>query len=204
MSVNGDIESQLQCVVPDSKDNGDFESKLNALELAIKSDKDKDKTNSGDATPRAGDFALCCGGCIGFILLLGLLAGCISYLVFGIIFLVKCFDVANDCKDSKLWEYVLVSMVLSLMRSNAKSNSGDDHVVETSVYVCTLVCFGLIDLGLATWGGIELWENSCDELSETNLWKFGLATFSLQVSFGVLFTFLIPLGLFVASFCTSK
>lgn len=186
------------------------DSDLDALELAITNDKPNSsdvasvETNSGDDKSGAEGCIMCCGGCIGFILVLGLVAGYISYLVFGITFLVKCFDVANDCKDSKLWEYVLVSMVLSLMRSNAKSNSGDDHVVKTSVYVCTLVCFGLIEFGLATWGGIELWENSCDELTDTNLWKFGLATFSLQVSSGVLFTFLIPLGLFVASFCTSK
>lgn len=154
------------------------------------------------AAPDVGYFALCCGGCIGFILLLGLLAGCISYLVFGIIFLVKCYDVANDCKDSKLWEYVLVSMVLSLMKSNAKSSSGDDHEVKASV--CTFVCFGLMEFGLAIWGSIELWENSCDELSETNLWKFALATFSIQVSFGVIFAVLFPLGVFAASFCASK
>lgn len=161
-------------------------------------------TKNADNKPKAENCIVCCGGCMGFILVLGLIAGYISYMVFGTTFLIKDYDVANDCKDSKLWEYVLVSMVLSLLRSKTKSNKDDDHVVETSVYVCTLVCFGLIEFGLAIWGSIELWENSCDELSETNLWKFGLATFSLQVSSGVLFTFLIPLGLFVASFCTSK
>ena len=52
---------------------------------------------------------------------------------------------------------------------------------------------GLIECGLAIWGGIELWEKSCSDLSDTNLWKIGLVTFVLQVIFATVFLVIMPI-----------
>ena len=37
-----------------------------------------------------------------------------------------------------------------------------------------------MNLCLSIWGGIELWQQSCDKLSNSNLWKFSLVAFILQ------------------------
>lgn len=118
---------------------------------------------------------MCCG-CIG---VLGLFAGAIAYIVFGIMYLVQDYDVAHDCKDSSLWAYVLVAIILSLGRTNSKKAFDDES--ELGVKICTLGCVGLIELGLGIWGGIELFSKSCSDLQDSNLWKFGLATFIIQM-----------------------
>lgn len=132
--------------------------------------------------------------CCGCLLILGLFAGAISYIVFGIMYLVQDYDIAHDCKDSSLWAYVLVAIILSLSRGNAKNAvAEDDDIASVQSTICTCVCLGLIESGLAIWGGIELWDKSCDDLSDSNLWTFGLVTFILQAFCGTLFLVIMPM-----------
>ena len=119
--------------------------------------------------------------------------GAILYLIFGILYLVQDYDLANDCKGSNLWVYVLVAIVLSFSRFGSK-NSNDEN---NNINICILFCLGLIEMGLAIWGGIELWDKSCENLKDSNLWKFGLATFCIQSFFSFLFVFVVPVLLCV-------
>ena len=131
----------------------------------------------------------CCGLCLGALLILGIIAGAIAYLVFGIMYLVEDYQIAKDCSGSNLWAYVLTAVILSFTRSGAKNSSNE----EGGPVLCLLFCLGIIEGGLATWGGIELWQNSCSDLSDSNLWKFGLATFCIQVFCASLFLVIMPI-----------
>jgi hypothetical protein len=101
--------------------------------------------------------------------------------VFAIKFLVDNYDDAKDC-NLDLWIYVLVSIILAFTRSGSIKSSDDKNNNEESPFICVLICIGLIEVGLASWGGVELWEKSCVDLKETNLWTIGLVTFIIQVS----------------------
>ena len=63
---------------------------------------------------------------------------------------------------------------------------------------------GLIECGLAIWGGIELWEKSYSDLSDTNLWEIGLVTFVLQVICTTVFLVVMPIVMYVNSFKDSN
>ena len=142
-----------------------------------------------------GVFLICCG-CISA---LALVAGAIAYIVFGIMFLVQDYDVAHDCGGSSLWAYVLTALILAWSRGSAKNAQDDNNQVN----FCVLICLGLIEGGLAIWGGIELFGNSCDDLSESNLWTFGLVTFILQTFVASICLVIIPLLVVCCECCCS-
>ena len=133
----------------------------------------------------------CCGVCSLFLFALAVIAGVVAYLVFGIMYLVQDYDVAHDCGGSSLWAYVLTAIILAWGRSGAKNTSSDSDSVGGTI--CMLVCLGLIEAGLAIWGGVELWHKSCDDLQDSNIWKFGLATFCIQTFCATLFLIIMPL-----------
>ena len=107
-----------------------------------------------------------------------LLAGALSYYIFGIIFLIQDYNVSNECKDSSLWEYVLVSLILSTSYLKYK-NDGEENGVDKQVVL--LVLLGIINLAISIWGGLELFYKSCDDLNDSNLWIFGVISFGLQL-----------------------
>ena len=39
--------------------------------------------------------------------------GVLMYLIFGYLFLVNDYNIANKCKDSNLWAFVLVNIIIS-------------------------------------------------------------------------------------------
>ena len=126
----------------------------------------------------------CCLDCVvlftTIILCLGLIGGAIAYIVFGIKYLIEDYEEAHDCKGSSLWEYVLVGVVLFVfdlfgINSNKNMDSKVDYIV------ILIVMIGIINLCLALWGGYELWNNSCDDLTDSNLWIFGFVTFISEV-----------------------
>ena len=133
-------------------------------------------------------LAIFCG-VLGSILLLGLVGCIFAYIVFGIIFLVDDYKTAKDCENSTLWAYVLVSVIVTFLRLNGKKN----EKVPIEAVLCNLICLGAVEVGFASWGGIEIWKNSCDDLKDTSLWEFALVTFSMQVVFGVLFLIIVPI-----------
>ena len=101
----------------------------------------------------------------------------ICYIVFAILYLVKDYNVWNDCEsNSYLWPYVLVAIILSLNKSNVK-NSGDED------QLATIIAGFILEFGLMCWGGVELFNklDNCQDLRDSNLWKVGLVTFILQL-----------------------
>lgn len=114
---------------------------------------------------------------IGFILLLLILVGCVvTYITFSILYLIEYYNTASKCENSHLWEYLLVSLVLSIV--NFKVDSKED---ESERKIIAIVILGITDLGLSIWGGIELWDKCCDELRNTYLWTFSLISFFTQL-----------------------
>lgn len=137
-----------------------------------------------------GSFSECLQ-CTGyFIAVISLLGATVSYIVFGIIYLIQDYGISNECKGSNLWEYVLVSMILACTNVSVKTN---DEKVDLSA--CVIAIIGVINLSLSTWGGIELWDYSysCDELFNSNLWKVGLASFILQITTTVICVIVPPI-----------
>lgn len=172
-NMNNNIESNMNLSTNQSEDeNYRYMSnkKVQFQTRDLESGLGEEKSNSEYVCETCLYCNLCIFG-------LGLVAGCVAYIVFGIMFLVQDYNVANDCKGSNLWEYALVACILSFSRSNA-SNATDKDSGGFNFGV--LVCLGLIEAGLGIWGGIELFSNSCDDLTESNLWTFCFVTFILQ------------------------
>lgn len=145
------------------------------------------------------DSLMCLGACCMFITAIGVIGCVIAYIVFGIMYLVQDYDIAHDCDESALWAYVLTALILSLLRSGGKNAQDND-----GLNFCVLVCLGLIELGLAIWGGVELWVKSCDSLINTNIWKFALATFILQSFVATLLLIVIPLVFILLALCNKN
>lgn len=142
-------------------------------------------------------FAMCSFCSIG-VLVLGIIGGSISYLVFGIMFLVEDYPrKSNECNDLNLWVYVLVCVILSFNRFMVRSNKENKSSESTSAIVSMIVCKGFIELGLSIWGGVEVFNSECDD---TNLWKFALATFIIQLSLATICLLFVPLGYYCLTY----
>lgn len=130
-----------------------------------------------------------CFGCSLFLLLLAFCAASVAYIVFGIIFLIDDYKIASECHNSSLWGYVLTSIIIAFLRAGAhksKDNEGN---------LCVLICLGIVELCFGIWGGVELFEKSCDDLTKTRLWTFAAVTFSLQIFVASLLLVIIPITL---------
>lgn len=128
---------------------------------------------------------ICCLSFLAVILISGLLA----YIVNGIIFLIQDYRISNECKGSNLWEYILVSMILTTTNFSIKTDN-------FTLFAILVIIIGIINLCMCIWGGIELWNYSCDDLTETNLWRVGLASFILQLTVSLICILTMPFMLF--------
>ncbi len=133
----------------------------------------------------------CMGPTLMLTLVMGVIAGAISYVVFAIKFLVEDYDTWRECDDSNLWIYVLVSLIISVNKKGASDTSDDNFAV--------LFCVCMIELGFAIWGSIELFDqvDSCPELRDSDLWSIGLATFIMQLIVGSMVVLIPLVGLIV-------
>jgi hypothetical protein len=59
--------------------------------------------------------------------------------------------------------------------------------------IFNFIGFGIIYAGLSIWGYFELWNNSCNDLDNSNLWKFGEVTFFSQSVVAIIFLVVVPL-----------
>ena len=112
----------------------------------------------------------CCLTTLGIIIFI---SGAISYMVFSILYLIYFYNDAMECKNSHLWEYVLVSLIFSTVSIKLKSDNNE-------IFAISIVIIGIINLCVALWGGIELWQICCSKLLYSNLWNIGLASFIIQ------------------------
>ena len=119
------------------------------------------------------------------MLALSFVSGCVAYVTIGIIYLIQDFSIAGECAvQLSLWSYVLVSLVLFFSRFLLdRDDSG----------IGTVTAIAAIDLSLAVWGSIELFQeaNSCDMLYYSKLWDYGLATFIMQLCTTLFAVFLL-------------
>lgn len=144
-------------------------------------------------TNRNDDLKICIVTSLLLILSIALIGAAICYVVFGIIFLVKDYKIAEECKGSSLWEYALVTVingVLALLNQTLRKDL-EEHL---ELYYILSVLF---NTGLGIWGGIELFSKSCDNLEKSELWTFGLVAFISQIFVVVL---LSPYCIFVLIF----
>jgi hypothetical protein len=114
------------------------------------------------------------GICIYSILLLLILI----YYVLGIVYLESDKKLWDDCKDSFLWIYVIVSMVLMLLTKG--------FIVYSLIYnkIILRIVLIVLDIGLIIWGGFELYGSRlCEGLETSNLWDIGIASFLINITF---------------------
>ena len=113
--------------------------------------------------------ALCCGGLLTMSLIIGATGGCILYVVFVIIALGNDKDLSDNCSNSHLWYYLLVSIIsFIIIRINDATFFKDDNI-ETGA----IIIYGLtgitIQLGFSIWGSLELFEITFDENNIHNM-----------------------------------
>jgi hypothetical protein len=153
--------------------------------LKIEVDNLHDEIASIDNSGTKASLICCSTLCVLILICCSLL-----YTVFGIIFLVHDYNIVKDCKNSNLWAYVLVSMILGLSSSSIRRGDGNEPLVNAAVF---LIC-GFINLGFAIWGGIELFEKSCHDVKSSDLWTFACFTFGLQIFVCFLCFIVFPIG----------
>lgn len=143
----------------------------------------------------------CCIITSGILFMFLMIAGSLSYIVVGIIYLIEDHDIWKDCKqESALWPYALVSLIFFFNKSTiANLDSGDSS--DNGKGLSKIFVSYVFELCLAVWGSVELFKKSdrCPGMVNSNLWKFSLATFILQTLYSV--TILI---LFIVIFIISR
>ena len=116
-------------------------------------------TSSEDATTCAAGTGLCCGAC-------ALIGGAVSFLVFGILFLVQDWNEYSSCNGSDLGPYVIVALVLTWANGNAAKTKNENN--DICSLILGLLFYFLLNTGLAIWGGIEVYINSNDCIELAN------------------------------------
>ena len=104
--------------------------------------------------------------------------GQITYLIFGMVYLVDYFNISYECKESYIWEYVMVSLFITAVGVISRCIYRKSNIEE---YLYLLAGLSLIDFIIALWGGIELMNISCVKITNTPLWTFALVTFFIQI-----------------------
>lgn len=132
-----------------------------------------------------------CFGCSLCWSILVLVSACIAYIVFGIMFLIDDYKIADGCHNSSLWAYVLTSIIIAFLRACGNQDNNDNKS-----NLCVFICLGIIELCFGIWGGVELFEKSCDDLTKTRLWTFAVVTFSSQIFVALLFLIIMPITIF--------
>lgn len=127
----------------------------------------------------------------------------IAYITFSIIYLINDKSIADNCDNSNLWVYNLVSLILTFIsRMCSIKNGSDEHPnIMRKIIIVTYICNIFIELGLSIWGGIELFNNcnNCDELKDSNLWDLGLTNFIIQI-----FVVILILWIFILCICNEN
>lgn len=122
-----------------------------------------------------------------------LVVGTTLYYVFGIISLIEDYRVSQQCKSSHLWEYSLVNLVMGVLNVSVNNliTSSKELDMDKIKYLYALI----FTFSMASWGVIELWVYSCNELNGTVLWKIGCAT-CVTNSTGFVILIIFPLILY--------
>lgn len=140
-------------------------------------------------------------GCFCFVAFVCLLCYLyIAYITFSIIYLINDKSIADNCDNSNLWVYNLVSLILTFIsRMCSVKNGSDEHqFIMRKIIIITYICNIFIELALSIWGGIELFNNcnNCDELKDSDLWNLGITNFIIQIFVVILILWIFILDKF--------
>jgi hypothetical protein len=113
-----------------------------------------------------------------------ILIAILCYFIFGIVFLIKDYNIWKNCNGSGLWPYVLLSLVLIINKLNF-TNIKNIKDNDTSLYILLGI---FIELSLILWGSIEIFGKStnCEDLYYSNLWTYSVVVFSIQIIFTII------------------
>lgn len=131
-----------------------------------------------------------CSGCSIFVLWLSVIAGIISLIVLDIIALknISASDVHDECNNSALWYYVLVSLILtcigSLFSQNNKDDKDNKDINNNKINNNNVVIINnfILSVAIFVWGSIELWGTECvDNINHTLLYKMAMVHWIIGV-----------------------
>jgi hypothetical protein len=123
----------------------------------------------------------CCGVLTLIGLVLGLIAAVVCYYYFGIKFLIDYKNENSDC-NSKIWDYVLVSLIMSFVLGGSNAQNAKNEDVGSKL--CSGVFVSLIWLGIGIWGIIETENENCEAIRNTDLWTFANVISIIQTCLG--------------------
>lgn len=129
-----------------------------------------------------------CAILFGYFLVLGILVLNILYIIYGIIFMDDDWDEYLKCDKSNLGPYMVTSVVYSVLALN--SFRGEENRSKDIGFITMVLGFALL-----IWGGIEVFDNACDDLKETDLYKIAFYRYVVDIA---LYCFLV-LYLFCAA-----
>ena len=154
-------DNQFVSVSPSSNDGTD------AVAITIKEplDENQDK-NSENAGKTCIDKMMPCFGCLGVLLVLGIIAGSVAYYVFAIKGLVDDNHYRNDCPNSDVWTYVLTVLILNFVITKSMNQKDDDG----NLTIGSLLISFALSVSMAVWGTIILTSDKCDGIEDSTIW----------------------------------
>ena len=125
--------------------------------------------------------------------------GVLTYLIFGYLFLINDYKVANECKGSSLWIYVLVIIIITtfgFLKIVIKKESAFDELARLlnneSIIIGTGCILAIFYSGFIGWGVVVLLPKySCNDLEKTSLRKFAICTLSFHVLWFLISCFMV-------------
>lgn len=116
----------------------------------------------------------CLCGCGAILGVLALTAGCVSIVVFSIMGLVEDWDLVEECENSKMHVYMIVSLVFALMSGGSSAKGSNEESI--GAYICS-VC---LSIAMFVWGLVEVVDRSCSALDHSLLWDMTLTIVCLH------------------------
>tara|TARA_B110001469_G_scaffold114001_1_gene117674 strand:- start:160 stop:693 length:534 start_codon:yes stop_codon:yes gene_type:complete len=109
----------------------------------------------------------------------------IAYVISGIVFLVKDYNIWKECDGSNLWPFVLVSLIFTVNKLNLINYIKmveDINTPNNNNTIGLLISITLTEICICIWGGIEIFDKSSNcEIQYSNIWYHGIITFSIQI-----------------------
>ena len=121
---------------------------------------------------------ICCGIFTIVGLVLGLIAAGICYYYYGIKFLIDYKNENSNC-NSKIWDYVLVSLIISFLLGGSNAQNAKNQDFASKFWAG--VIYALILLGIGVWGIVETENENCKEIRDTELWTFANVISIMQI-----------------------
>ena len=99
-----------------------------------------------------------------------------TYVIFGFKSIIDDRHIAIECAGSHLWEYVVCLLICSICDISRMLSYLSSEILPNVFEVSTSnqIAIFMLKLISSTWGSVELWHNSCNNLTHTVFYKIGL------------------------------